>query len=210
MPRGRPSVSPPRLAEPTARVATTEFALRTITPMFGGSVRAREAEALHPVRVPSVRGHLRFWWRAINGAKYGSTRELFEAEASIWGSAAGNGGGGSKVKIEIENPRQEPASVTLDDKQGGRYRFGDAVRYGGFSFQRDGNQEPAKGLGSFEFVMHISCPGLSSSRPSRSVTPQREADLDSYERKNSTADRLSAERDSLMSGIASRWSRRAG
>ena len=39
--------------------------LECITPVIGGGVRAREPDTVDIVRVPSIRGQLRFWWRAF-------------------------------------------------------------------------------------------------------------------------------------------------
>jgi CRISPR-associated protein Cmr1 len=88
MPRPVPP-PPPSLAPPSMSALTVQ--LQTITPMFGGSARTREVDESHPVRAASVRGHLRFWWRATAGAQYASATELFKAETAIWGGSEKQG-----------------------------------------------------------------------------------------------------------------------
>ena len=46
------------------------YEIELITPMYGGGVVAGVNEQDRPVRVPSVRGNLRFWWRATRGTAF--------------------------------------------------------------------------------------------------------------------------------------------
>ena len=62
------------------------YRIELITPMYGGGVVAGVNEQDRPVRVPSVRGNLRFWWRATRGTAFTSLEELKKREAEIWGS----------------------------------------------------------------------------------------------------------------------------
>lgn len=57
------------------------------TPMVGGGVKAGIVDETRPVRVPSIRGHLRFWWRIMKLNTPG--RDAREAE--IWGSTENPG-----------------------------------------------------------------------------------------------------------------------
>lgn len=59
---------------------------QVITPIFGGSAESRKVDSDRPIREASIRGNLRFWWRATRGAQYVSDQTLFEAEAAIFGS----------------------------------------------------------------------------------------------------------------------------
>ncbi|MCC6157459.1 MAG: type III-B CRISPR module RAMP protein Cmr1 [Deltaproteobacteria bacterium] len=60
--------------------------LRVATPVFGGGVEPRKFHEIEPIRAASVRGHLRFWWRATQDfAKFKSIDELFQNEQEIWG-----------------------------------------------------------------------------------------------------------------------------
>ena len=79
---------------------------RLITPLFGGGVKAQEADPITVIRGASVRGQLRFWWRATRGGQFGGDLEkMREAENAIWGSAAkksDENSGPSKVALDVK------------------------------------------------------------------------------------------------------------
>lgn len=59
---------------------SVEFDLEIVTPMFLGGANTTDAE----LRVPSIKGMLRFWWRATCGIE--SLEEMKKEEAKIFGS----------------------------------------------------------------------------------------------------------------------------
>ncbi len=65
---------------------TIKFECEVITPMFLGGADGKSAE----LRAPSIKGALRFWWRAMNG--HLPLKELHEREAEIFG------GGGTDAR----------------------------------------------------------------------------------------------------------------
>ncbi len=71
-----------------------EFEVEVVTPLFLGGSDPKKAE----LRVPSIKGALRFWWRAIN--PHLSLKDLSEQESEIFGDA-GEKYGKSKVKINL-------------------------------------------------------------------------------------------------------------
>ena len=73
---------------------TMEFEAEIITPMFLGGSDTKKAE----FRVPSIKGALRFWWRAANA--HLSMDKLKERESEIFGDA-GSQFGKSKVQIKL-------------------------------------------------------------------------------------------------------------
>lgn len=71
---------------------------KVITPLWGGGVVANVNDPVTLIRGSSIRGHLRFWWRALRGNSNGSTvAEMREKENSIWGSTKVP----SQVKITV-------------------------------------------------------------------------------------------------------------
>jgi CRISPR-associated protein Cmr1 len=62
------------------------YEIKLITPLFGGGVEAGENDPITLIRPPSIRGQLRFWWRATRGAACETVEELRQREAEIWGS----------------------------------------------------------------------------------------------------------------------------
>lgn len=73
---------------------TFEISLATL--MFGGGVRPGEFD-FRLIRGNSIRGQLRFWWRATRGARCETIGELREEEFSIWGSTKV----ASKVAVKV-------------------------------------------------------------------------------------------------------------
>lgn len=64
---------------------TKTCTVSVITPIFGGGTKAGENDPITLIRPSSIRGHLRFWWRAIRGAAFSSVKELQQREGEIWG-----------------------------------------------------------------------------------------------------------------------------
>jgi RAMP superfamily len=60
-----------------------ELELETLTPAFLSGADQKEAD----LRAASVRGLLRWWWRAAVGHEYPSPEELSQREAVLFGSA---------------------------------------------------------------------------------------------------------------------------
>lgn len=82
----------------------TTLTLQVRTPLFGGDDPARDDGT--PVRVPSIRGALRFWFRAVaagHGVPDGA--ELWKAEEAVFGST----GTPSAIRLRVL-PEQPTAS----------------------------------------------------------------------------------------------------
>jgi CRISPR-associated protein Cmr1 len=60
--------------------------LTNVTPILGGGVEAFEPDSVDFARVPSIRGQLRRWWRALYRRPKESAEELFLREAQLWGA----------------------------------------------------------------------------------------------------------------------------
>ena len=84
---------------------------RLITPLFGGGVQPGVVDEKFPVRGATVRGQLRFWWRATRGGDHGPTRAAMKAaEDRIWGSTTG----GSKVTVAVVNAKAGQPFQSVD------------------------------------------------------------------------------------------------
>ncbi|GDY29091.1 type III-B CRISPR module RAMP protein Cmr1 [Gandjariella thermophila] len=81
----------------------TTLHLTVVTPLFSGDDPARETGS--PVRVPSIRGALRFWFRAV-AAGHGVTdlKELFRQEEEVFGSTARR----SRIALRV---REQPLAA---------------------------------------------------------------------------------------------------
>lgn len=92
----RPPANAPRISPQDAHHVQDERTYRFLTPMFGGGVRLDNQHKdnqhkLHdpvtPVRAASIRGQLRFWWRACNPERCIEPEDLHEREERTFGSA---------------------------------------------------------------------------------------------------------------------------
>lgn len=73
---------------------------KLITPLFGGGVEPKKADSIKVIRETSIRGQLRFWWRAMRGT--GTLQEMKKREDALFGSG-GEKASQSKVLIYVKN-----------------------------------------------------------------------------------------------------------
>jgi CRISPR-associated protein Cmr1 len=107
--------APPGLEKYRAEKKLCEktFDIELITPLYGGGAEAGINDPAFPIRPSSVRGHLRFWWRATRGAGFSTAEKLFDAEEKIWGSTEKPSGTTVKVTAfeKVQYYRHDPGSV---------------------------------------------------------------------------------------------------
>ncbi|MCL4880523.1 MAG: type III-B CRISPR module RAMP protein Cmr1 [Anaerolineae bacterium] len=73
--------------------------LKTVSPLFLNGADKNQPE----LRAASVRGQLRYWFRAIEGAKTQDLQKLWEVEEAVFGSTQH----GSQVSVRFFNPDPE-------------------------------------------------------------------------------------------------------
>ena len=114
---------------PDNNIITETYTFTLETPMMGGGIESPEVCVSEPVRVPSVRGNLREWWRIFraNGI---TGNELRESESALWGMASRNFTKPSSVNISVKCP-------PIDEDNGMRYYDED------FGFDRYGPESYA-------------------------------------------------------------------
>lgn len=98
-----------------------ERSYKLITPLFGGGVEPQNYDPVTVIRATSIRGHLRFWWRATRGGQYTTVEDLKKAEDALWGAASNDKGGGpSKVEVvvrgAVEGKRDEPFQIVKNKR----------------------------------------------------------------------------------------------
>ncbi len=81
---------------------TRTYEIQVITPIFGGGSEAGKFDPKTPIRPSSIRGNLRFWWRATRGTRCDTVAELRQREGEIWGTTDWP----SPVIIEIVQPEE--------------------------------------------------------------------------------------------------------
>lgn len=101
----RPGGKPPaRRTASGEEMCEISVNLKVVTPILGGGPKLRDVDHEDIIRVPTVRGHLRFWWRALYGHLYQSAEELYKDESALWGGPgreANGHGGRSEVEIRV-------------------------------------------------------------------------------------------------------------
>lgn len=91
--------------------AEMTFDLKLITPMIGGGARQGRPDEFWPVRSSAIRGHLRFWWRALYAGRFGSSQELKREEGRIWGWGSGDLRSCSPVSIRVIATDPSPPTI---------------------------------------------------------------------------------------------------
>lgn len=96
--------------------------VRVITPVLGGNVESFHPGEIDFVRVPSIRGAVRWWWRALHPELL--TNELRVRERRVWGGvgrAADEPSHASPVRIDVSvtNRGREsaPGEYRLDERK---------------------------------------------------------------------------------------------
>ena len=86
------------------------FLCEVVTPMFLAGADVDEPE----IRPPSIKGALRWWWRALNGNL--SREQLWQKEAELFG-VGGDQAKRSKVNILVKNGFVDVSSNNLPEKR---------------------------------------------------------------------------------------------
>lgn len=130
-----PPAFPSDLPNLNAPPSSWTVALRTVTPMFGGAATERQVDARHPIRPASVRGHLRFWWRATSGAGFTTAEQLFDAESALWGNTKTPGQ--VRVQVRVTDAGQQVRPIRHERRSNGKMMpdFGNYPAYALFPFQ---------------------------------------------------------------------------
>ncbi|MCS6800315.1 MAG: type III-B CRISPR module RAMP protein Cmr1 [Chloroflexota bacterium] len=108
----------PRAARAGPLLSRFDVTVQVVTPILGGSVQPRTVDEIDVIRPATVRGHLRFWWRALHGHRYATAEQLFDAESALWGRAATDQGGRSAVELAVQIERRsqkDGSNVSLGD-----------------------------------------------------------------------------------------------
>lgn len=169
MPRARPGV-PPRLPATGAnRKPLLDLEIAIVTPLFGGGTTAEQFDPERPVSGQSVRGHLRFWWRACYAPAFATPDALFAAESALWGAVGdGQAAGPSALDVRVEIVS---AGKQETNQRGRRVWKQGYPGYALFPFQESNQKKTADPcLTGVVFRLVI--------EPARHVTAQQASDLE--------------------------------
>lgn len=139
--RHPPLTEPPSLDDrPNGGHVTQLRHYKLITPLFGGGVDPGEVDEEFPVRGSTVRGQLRFWWRATCGGRFKGDRNAMKAyEDLIWGSTKG----ASRVAVTVLNAKPGTLfnSVNRHGEPVDVGHISSVDSYAAFSLRATGNSE---------------------------------------------------------------------
>lgn len=88
-------------------IETKEYEVEVVTPLFLGGADPKTAE----LRIPSIKGALRFWWRALYGSS--NIEEMKKQEDSVFGSTD------CKSEISIQLSKEENVKSVRKNLSGG-------------------------------------------------------------------------------------------
>lgn len=80
-----------------------KVSLELATPMIGGGAVAGAPDEHWPIRPTEIRGHLRFWWRAVEGYKYG--KDMRAKEEDIFGGVSTKEPLRSAINLDVSDPK---------------------------------------------------------------------------------------------------------
>jgi CRISPR-associated protein Cmr1 len=86
-----------------AKILTKTYCFELITPLLGGDHESWKLDLKRPVREQSLKGQLRFWWRAMQGEE--NNKILLDFENNLWGG----------VTEKYKNGRKSQVSIYLSD-----------------------------------------------------------------------------------------------
>lgn len=135
---------------------------RLVTPLFGGGVMPRENDPSKLIRETSVRGQLRFWWRAMRAS--GTIGEMKAREDEIFGSG-GEDARQSKlfVKVRVTNTGNEKDIFRLEGERIKAIDEWAKIAYAAFALQPSREEQragvmPKKVREKVEFEVELSFP----------------------------------------------------
>ena len=106
-----------------ADLAEISVRIEVVTPILGGAASLRTVDDIDVIRAATVRGQLRFWWRALNGHLHESSEGLHARESALWGRAAEVEGGRSAVELRVaveQTGTPDSSDIRLYDSKEGK------------------------------------------------------------------------------------------
>jgi len=134
MRRGPIDDPPPLAVALDAEVIAERRVYRFLTYVFGGGVAPQQCDPITPVRAASIRGQLRFWWRAVNPSKCRTVDDLRKREAEVFGSTSVR----SRLVVAVTRQPEAPKPVEVLEGDFKAKPGCEAVAYGAFPLRAKG------------------------------------------------------------------------
>ncbi len=145
-------------AWPATAFETLDLQIQVVTPMFGGGAEAGEPDPVTLIRPSSIRGHLRFWWRATRGAACQTIEELKRREVEIFGDTEHPSPVIVEVKVTSKGTTR-PCAFLPPGKSFPKFAD-DHPAYALFPFQGNAQKGIPIGAGTVgtKFLLRVRCP----------------------------------------------------
>lgn len=160
-------IAPPDWAPPEVGQERLVLDVDVITPMFGGGYEQRRVDTDCVVRAPEIRGQLRFWWRAVEAARFTDPKQLLDEEETLWGSAGSPGIVRTQVRVLEPGRRRRHSEIAGKPSS----TTGPGVGYFVFPFQEEkktGTPE-AEAREGVRFSLRVNVPGARKEEVERAV-----------------------------------------
>lgn len=134
----------------TAKLQQYTYGCKLLTPLFAGGVQTGQVDPFMPIRVPGIRGQLRFWWRIACADPHAPSAETFCRERDLWGGIGNSEPSASQIRIRVLAKPVNPSElISADATLGGveKYAYGPGII--------DGATALRAGYG---FQLELSCP----------------------------------------------------
>jgi len=118
-----PVLPPYRRLSPPDTCECWAIPMQIVTPLYGGGASTRQVDEQTPVRASSIRGQLRFWWRALYGGVYRDAKGLYQRERELFGGLGKDPKdmARSQVNLAVHDIRRtaiDNSDVAFSDKAG--------------------------------------------------------------------------------------------
>jgi CRISPR-associated protein Cmr1 len=174
-----PDIAPPALASlvrKTGDVHVLVHKYELITPLFGGGVEPGINDEITPITGKTIRGQLRFWWRATRGGEFGGGRDgllqMKECEDAIWGGASLSAeANASAVIVEVLLGPYKKIGQSESPYLARHHPNPDWANliYAAFPFQNDPHP-----VSKYRFDLKLSLPEVVTSRSGKTVVVRQE------------------------------------
>jgi len=142
---------PSPLESVSRKTGVLTYDMKLLTPMVGGGVESWKPDLFCPVRIQSIKGILRFWWRTMQNIQRYDV--LIANENTLWGCSRN----ASRVAINVEI-KARPEIVKLERDERDRVQYGDLHPYVLFPLQGQKGMDRFTLIRSMKFRLVIRCP----------------------------------------------------
>lgn len=133
-----------------------ERTYRLLTPLIGGGWEPFVNDLQMPIRGGTIRGSLRFWWRATCGNRFGGLEQMREKEMAVWGNT--NKSSLIEILIEVNNANKSKLKPTHKAKDRPDEKVIPAYVSWPLNPPKEKPNDIKSVLQELQFTLHLRCP----------------------------------------------------